>query len=158
METPTGSEAHARDGSTKQEKMVDPRAPRFGQSITTSLLLVGIVFNQPVLVFTVAAILVIAAVSGWKLDIYAFLWRNLMVPIVGNPGEKEHASPHRFAKLIGATLTTLASIALLLGLTTLGYALAAIVVVAAGLAATTGLCLGCKMYNQVSYFRRLGVV
>lgn len=137
---------------------VDPRAPRFGQSLTTLGLLAGILLDLPILVYAVTAVLVTAAASGWRIDLYGVLWRHVVRSFVGAPDEPEPASPHRFAKLMGATGTTIASALLLAGFPLAGYVVAGLVAAAAGLAAVTGICLGCRMYRQVSFFRRLDVV
>lgn len=125
--------------------------------MTASLLLVGFGLQFPGAVYAVAGILLAAVLSGWRLDLYGTVWRQLQ-PIVGAPDEREHAAPHRFAKLLGAAGTATASVLLLAGLPIAGYAVAAAVAAAAGLAATTGICLGCRFYRQVGAVRRLGVV
>lgn len=137
--------------------LVDPRAPRFGQSMTAGLLLAGLAFQVPTAIYAVTAILLAAVVSGWRLDLYGLAWRSLL-PVVGAPDEREPAAPHRFAKLLGAAGTALASALLVVGLPAAGYAVAAVVAGAAGLAAATGICLGCRFYRQVGRVRRLGVV
>lgn len=139
------------------EARVDPRAPRFGQAITATLLVLGVVLGSPVFVYAVAVILATSALSGWRLDLYGFLWRTLAMRVV-EPTEPEPAAPHRFAKLVGATGTVLASVFLLVGLDLAGYAVALAIAAAAALAATTGICLGCRMYRSVALFRRLDVV
>lgn len=138
--------------------MTDPRAPRFGQAITTAGLLAGIALDAPALVFTIAAILGLAVVSRWRLDGYGLLWRRAIQPVIGSATDPEPAAPHRFAKLLGAVGTALASVTILVGVPTLGYVIAGGVAVAAGLAATTGLCLGCNLYRQVGFFRRRDVI
>lgn len=138
--------------------LVDPRAPRFGQAVTATGLLAGVVLEAPSLVYAIALLLSVAVVSRWRLDPYAVVWRRLWVPVVGEPPERESAIPHRFAKLLGAVGSVLASALLLAGLALPGYAVAAAVGIAAGLAATTGICLGCRMYRQVSFVRRHGVL
>lgn len=151
--------------STPDLVRVDPRAPRFGQLITMSGLLAGIVLQEPLLVAAIAVILNAALLSGWRLDLYAFLWRNVMMPIVGPPGEKEAAAPHRFARLMGAAFTGVATVLLFAAsavsgpnLALAGYAIAGLVAVLAGVAGIGDYCVGCKMYRQVGYFQRLGVV
>lgn len=138
--------------------MVDSRAPRFGQALTATGMLLGVALGRPLFVVAVAVVLGLSVASGWRLDFYGHLWRRLLIPLVGRPTEREPAAPHRFAKLIGATVSLLASVALLAGFSLVGYALAAIVAVLAGLAAITDVCVGCRMYRQVAFFRRLGVV
>lgn len=150
---------------TANVTLVDPRAPRFGQAITATGLVLGIALREPLFVVAVAVVLAVSFLSGWRLDLYGFLWRNAVLPVVGPPAEREPAAPHRFAKLMGAGFTVLASAALLGAslvdeptLALAGYAVAGLVAALAGLAAATDICLGCKMYQQVSFFRRLGVV
>ena len=138
--------------------LVDPRAPRFGQSITATLLLLGVGLGEPILVAAVAVILGVSVLSGWQFDLYRFLWQRLMIPLVGRPEHREAASPHRFAKLLGAAGAGVATLLLLAGVPTLGFAVAALVGLAAGLAAVTGICLGCRMYRQVSFLRARDIV
>lgn len=137
--------------------VVDPRAPRFGQAITASVLAVGVVFDRPPLVYALAVVMLAAILSGWRLDVYAVLWRRLARRLV-EPREPEPASPHRFARLVGATGTAIASVLLLAGFPTAGYAVAGLIAIVAAFSATTGYCIGCRMYRSVSFFRRLDVV
>lgn len=140
--------------------------------MTTAGLVAGIALREPVLVGAVAVVLATAVLSGWRLNLYAALWRRVMVPLVGQPAEREPAAPHRFATLLGATFTALGTLALsadlvlspdavaagLSGLEVVGYGLSALVAALAGLAAATDICVGCRLYRQVSYVRRFGVV
>lgn len=137
---------------------IDPRAPRFGQAVTATVLLAGIVLREPILLGLVAAVLATAVVSGWRFDAYALAWKTLGIRLAGSPSHREPASPHRFAKLVGATGTVLATALVVAGFPVAGYLLAGGVVAAAGLAAVTGICLGCRMYRHVSFARRLGIV
>lgn len=138
--------------------LVDPRVPRFGQSVTTLGLVAGLVLQLPILVYAVAVILLTAVLSRWRFHPYSLVWRNVIARAVDEPAEPEPAAPHRFATLLGGVGTTIASVALLLGFSTVGYAFAGAVAAAAGLAAVTGYCLGCNMYRSVSLFRRLDIV
>lgn len=165
-------EGHESGHEQSSVTLVDPRAPRFGQALTTLGLLAGIVLQAPVLIAAVAVVLNAALFSGWRVDLYAYLWRSVMIPIVGPPAETEPAAPHRFAKLMGAGFTGVATLLLVadiviappqlaLGLSAvalIAYLLAGLVTALAGVAAITDICLGCRMYRQVSFFRRLDVV
>lgn len=137
---------------------MDPRAPRFGQGVTSGLLGLGIALQEPALVYLTTVVLGSAVLSGWRIDLYALFWRNVLSEFVSEPRELEHSAPHRFAKLVGAGFTVLASAALFMGYPLVGYGFAVVVAVLAGLAATTGFCVGCRMYREVGLFRRLGVV
>lgn len=137
---------------------VDPRAPRFGQALTTAGLALGIGLRTPAFVFAVALVLDAAVLSGWRLDLYRVLWQRVAIPVLGPSATREPASPHRFARLMGAAFTSVASVLLVAGFVTAGYAVAGMVAVLAGVAAAFDLCVGCAMYRQVSFFRRLDVV
>lgn len=148
--------ADDRDAGGEREK-VDPRAPRFGQGITAAGLLAGVALDLPLLVYAVAAVLVTSVATRWQVDLYGIVFKNLVMPRLP-PRQPESAVPHRFAKLIGAVGTALASALLLFGVPLAGYGVAVLIAIAAGLAATTGFCIGCRMYRQVSLFQRLSIV
>lgn len=152
--------ATARAGATTGDGLVlvDPRAPRFGQFLTATGLLLGIVLQSPILILAVAVVLNTAVLSRWRFHPYSLLWRHAVAPVVGVPDEPEPAAPHRFATLVGAVGTAVASVAIAAGVPVLGYALAGLVAAAAGLGATTGFCLGCYFYQHVALFRRLDLV
>jgi hypothetical protein len=121
------------------------------------VLALGIALALPALVYALAVVMLAAIFSGWRLDLYAVLWRRVARRFV-EPSEPEPASPHRFARLMGATGTTLAGVLLLAGVPTAGYAVAGLIALIAGFSAITGYCIGCRMYKGVSLFRRLDVV
>lgn len=160
-----GDTAEATSQSQSGVSMVDPRAPRFGQTVTMTVLLVAIALQAPVFVLAVAVVLNVAVLSSWRANLYGLVWRRLLIPVVGRPHETEPAAPHRFASLMGAGMSLVAT-ALLFGAPALdvpalalaGYAVA---LVHAGMAAIGGVgdyCIGCKMYRKVAYVRRLGLV
>lgn len=145
--------------------MVDPRAPRFGQTVTMAVLLVGIGLQEPMVILVLAVVLDTAVLSGWRLDVYGVVWRHVLVPVVGPPGETEPAPPHRFAKLMGAGMSTTAAVVLFgapaVGLPTValvGYGVAGVHAAMAAIGGIGDYCIGCRMYRQVAFFRRLGVV
>lgn len=144
---------------------VDARAPRFGQAVTATGTLAGVALREPILVVAVTILLVVAVASRWRLDPYGLLWRHVVMRFLDPPTETDSALPHRFARVVGATVTTLASAFLLAAmvadvavLALVGYGLALFVGLLAALGATTGLCVGCKMYRQVGRFRELGLL
>lgn len=145
-------------GPPIDETMVDPRAPRFGQSITALGMAAFVATGNPAPLFAVAVVLAVSVLSGWRLDLYGVLWRRAVVPLVGPPPETEPASPHRFAKLLGAGFTAVASLLWLANLALAAVAMAALVGGLAGVAAAFDLCVGCRMYEQVRFVRELGVV
>lgn len=162
---PTGDAAGTTAVRESTPSLVDPRAPRFGQTLTATGLLLGVALGEPLFVLGVAAVLTTAVLSGWRLDLWGALWKRVAGPVLGRPATREPAAPHRFAKLVGAGFTTLASVLLLAApvaglpdLAVAGFAVAAFVAALAGVAAVTDVCIGCRLYRQVSFFRRIGVV
>ncbi len=154
---PTARTADETTDSPGDEPVVDSRAPRFGQTLTTLALVSAIALERPLLLYAVTAVLVAAVASGWRIDLYAVLWKRGVRRFLP-PVEPEPAAPHRFARVVGAVGTLLASALVVAGFPLAGYAVAGGVAAAAGLAAATGLCLGCRMYGEVAAFRRLGLV
>ncbi len=144
---------------------VDPRGARFGQAVTAALALAGVGLQEPVLVYALAGLLALPVVSRWRLDPYGSAWSRVLRPMVGPPGAVESAIPHRFARLVGAAFGTVATGLFLLSsasgvgaVAVAGYGLAATVGLLAALSATTGFCVGCRMYRQVGLFRDLGLL
>ena len=159
VSTETTQDRPTNSGSEGAERaLVDPRAPRFGQTLTAAGLVAGVALDLPALVFAVTVVLVAAVGSGWRLDLYAALWKRVLVPVVGHPAEREAAAPHRFARVLGAVGTALASVLLLADLALAGYAVAVAVAALAGFAALSGICVGCRLYRQVQFVQRLGLV
>lgn len=153
------------DNTGSSITMIDPRAPRFGQTLTMSILLLGIGFQAPVLILAIAVILNLAVMSGWRVNLYGLFWRHAVIPVVGPPDDPEPAAPHRFAKVMGAGMSGVASILLFTApvvgvpaLAVLGYAVAFVHAGAAAIGGIGNYCIGCRMYKQVAFFRRLGVV
>ena len=139
--------------------MVDPRAPRFGQGVTTALAFGGIVLREPAIIYVLTLLLVVAVASRWRIDPYRFLWMRLR-RFVGPPTTTESALPHRFARVIGAIVTSVASLSLVASGATgigifaiVGYGPIVVVGFLAALGAFANFCLGCRMYRQVSLFK-----
>ena len=144
---------------------VDARGPRFGQAVTAALTLGGVALQQPALVYVLAVLLVVPVVTRWRVDPYRFVWKAGVGRVVPPSGDPESAIPHRFARVVGAGFATTASVCLVAAwaseagpLAFAGYGIAAIVGGLAALSATTGVCVGCRMYRQVGLFRDLGLL
>lgn len=148
------SPSHADDA----EDLVDPRAPRFGQSITALATGAFVGTGHPAPMFALAGILALSVLSGWRVDLYGVLWRHAAIPLVGPPDRREPAAPHRFAKLLGATFTVAGSGLFVAGLVLPATVVAGMVALLAGVAAVLDVCVGCRMYREVAFVRRLGVV
>lgn len=93
--------------------------------------------------------------TGPTLSPLGQLATRVVVPTLGLPDSPTSGSPKRFAQGIGATLSSAAVAAWLLGASTVANALIAMILVAATLEAVLGFCLGCVIFGQLI---RLGVV
>ncbi|MGI9022678.1 MAG: DUF4395 domain-containing protein [Acidimicrobiales bacterium] len=136
-------------------KPIDPRAPRFNQAVVATLLLVAFVANWPLLVPALATVLLAGALFGPRFAPFLALYVTLIKPRLGPPTELEDPRPPLFAATIGALVLFGATTAFLAGNIDLGWILALAVAVLAGLAATTGICVGCEIYLAAA--RRRGV-
>lgn len=135
-----------------QPVMVDPRQPRLGQAITGVTLLIGFVFDWPVVLPVIAVVLAAASLLGPAFNLYAHLFRLARRTLrFGPPKELEEAAPPRFANTLGFVFLTVASVAYFafdppLAAGWVAWGLALLVSGLALLSATTGLCVGCEFY------------
>lgn len=129
---------------------VDPRGPRFGAVITSTVLALILILAPSTIATVLLALqtLVFAAgaFAGLQFHPYGWIYRKFVRPRLEAPTELEDSAPLRFAQLVGflfaavalvATLTNAATVALV----AVGFALAA-----AFLNASFNICLGCEMY------------
>lgn len=93
--------------------------------------------------------------TGPTLSPLGQLATRVVVQSLGLPDKPTAGAPKRFAQGIGATLSSAALIAWILGATTVANVLVALILVAASLEAALGFCLGCVIFAQLI---RLGVV
>ncbi len=134
---------------------IDPRGPRFNQAVLAVTLVVGFVFDWRWIVAVFAAVLLLGATFGPRWGPFLRLFAVAIRPRLGPPSELEDPRPPRFAAAVGVVFLTGAGVAFLAGAPVVGWVLALIVAALAGLAATTGICVGCEIYLWVA--RRRGV-
>lgn len=139
------------------KNLVDPRGPRFGAAIT-SVVLAVILVTAPsglatALLALQTAIFAVGAFGGLRLAPYGLLYKALLRPRLGPPGELEEEAPPRFAQAVGFGFAAVGLVALLLGWTGVAMAAVAMAFVAAFLNAAFGYCLGCEVYLLL---RRVG--
>jgi phosphate/sulfate permease len=135
---------------------IDPRGPRFNQAVLTLGLVAGFVFDWKPVVPIFAVVLLLGAAFGPRYGPFLRLYAEVIKPRLSPPKELEDPRPPRFASTVGVVFLTAASVAFVAGASTLGWALALVVAVLAGLSATTGICVGCEMWLFVA--RRRGLV
>lgn len=136
----------------KDTDVIDARAPRANQAFVALMSIVAIATGWWVILALLTLHLSLGLTFGraWCITCHAYF--KLIQPRFGE-GPIEDSRPPRFANQVGVVFLGGATIAHVLGLSALGWALAGIVAVLATLAATTGLCVGCEMYKVLSRIR-----
>lgn len=132
---------------------VDARAVRFSQGIVALLVLAAAATGEAALLALPALHLLAAATLGPRGNLPGSFFCAVIRPRLAGDAP-EDARPPRFAASIGATVLGLSLVAHLAGLPAVGWALAALVATLATLSATTGLCVGCKLYWLIALYRR----
>lgn len=133
---------------------IDPRGPRFGAAITSTLLAVTIYLALDAstkdaafgLFLMITALFAVGAVFGVSNHPYAWLFKSLVRPLLQAPKELEDATPPRFAQGVGLFVALVGVILHLAGVE-LGLAVAAAAAFfAAFLNAAFNYCLGCQIF------------
>jgi Domain of unknown function (DUF4395) len=128
---------------------IDPRGPRVAATLTSVALALVLVTPQPVatlLLAVQAAVFGVGAVRGVQHTPYAAVFRALVRPRLGAPGELEDPRPPRFAQAVGLTFSLVGLTGFLAGSAVVGLVATGLALAAALLNAVFGLCLGCEMY------------
>jgi Domain of unknown function (DUF4395) len=125
---------------------IDPRGPRFGALITTVVLAAVLITGSAWLLAAQALVFAVGAVFGLRYAPYSLLYRQLIRPRLGPPGELEPEAPPRFAQAVGLVFALAGVTGYATGLTWLGMAATAAALAAAFLNGVFGFCLGCEMY------------
>ena len=134
---------------------IDPRGPRFNQAVLTVVLLVAFVADLRVLVPVMAVVLLLGAAFGPRYGPFLRLYGEVIRPRLGPPKHLEDPRPPRFAAAVGTVFLAASTLAFAVDAQVIAWALALVVAVLAGLAATSGLCIGCELY--LLFARRRGI-
>ena len=132
--------------------VIDARAPRFNQAFIGILGAVALITGWWWIFGVLALQLIIGLRFGRQFCLACVFYFEVVQPRVGE-GVIEDARPPRFANLVGAVVLSGATVAHLIGLTTLGWVLGGMVATLALLAAATGLCVGCELYRVAARMR-----
>ncbi len=117
-------------------------------------LALGFVVDWEPIVPAVATVLALGAAFGPRFGLFLAIYAHLIRPRLGPPAELEDPRPPRFAATVGTLVLAASTVAFMLEAEIVGWVLAMIVAFLAGLAATTGICVGCEIYLLVA--RRRG--
>lgn len=132
--------------SSKTPKPIDPRGPRFNQAVLAAGLLGGFLADWRAVVPLFGAVLLLGAAFGARYGPFLRLYAEVIRPRLGPPAQLEDPRPPRFAAAVGVVFLAGASVAFVVGAVAVGWALALVVAALAGLAASTGICVGCEIY------------
>ena len=132
-------------------KKVDQSALRVNQVSIISLLIIAFLLDQPWLVAFVAAVLTVG--TWWpRAALFKLLYARLLKPLgwLRPRVVADDPQPHLFAQGVGGTFLLASTLAFAAGSALLGWALAWIVIVLAGVNLFAGFCLGCFIFYQLA--------
>jgi hypothetical protein len=136
-------------------RVVDERAARL---VATGVVLLGsaaVLTTSPIVVALLAAGFLLRVGWGPRFSPLALLVTRVIVPRLDGAPRPVPGPPKRFAQGIGATFTVGALVLIVAGAKTAAFALVGLLLVAAGLEAFAGFCLGCWLFARLM---RLGVI
>jgi disulfide bond formation protein DsbB len=129
---------------------IDPRGARFAAALTTALLAVALIAAPSTLTIALLAaqcvFFAIGAARGVQHTPYAWLFRSVVRPRLGQPSALEDAAPPRFAQGVGLVFAVVALGAYAAGVALVGDIATGLALAAAFLNAAFGFCLGCEIY------------
>jgi Domain of unknown function (DUF4395) len=135
---------------------IDPRGARFGAVVSTIVLALVLATGSGWLLAAQTVVFAVGAALGLRYAPYGMIFRRLIRPRLGPPGELEAEPPPRFAQGVGAVFGAIGVIGYGTGLSVLGMAATAAALAAAFLNAAFGFCLGCEMYLMIQRIRTGG--
>lgn len=127
-------------------RWIDPRAQRFGAATSALTLLLAMALGSWALAAVVGVFLALSAAYGTRWFVFSRPWPVVRSILSIGPSELEHEMPPRFAQALGATFVALGVVLLLLGLAPWGWLPILAVVGLQLLLASTGFCLGCRLF------------
>jgi Domain of unknown function (DUF4395) len=129
---------------------IDPRGLQFAAALTSIVLvLVLLLAPSPVgitLLVAQAAVFAVGAGRGVQHTPYSWLFRTLVRPRLGAPGELEDPAPPRFAQAVGLGFAVVGVLGFVAGVDVVGLVAVGLGLVAALLNAVFRFCLGCEVY------------
>lgn len=129
---------------------VDPRGPRFGAAITSTVLAIVLLTTPSTLATALLSVqtlvFALGAFAGLQFHPYGWIFRKFVRPRIGAPAEMEDSAPLRFAQLVGFLFAVTGLVSLLTGATNVALIAIGFALAAAFLNAAFNICLGCEMY------------
>ncbi len=129
---------------------VDPRGPRFGAVITSTVLAVILLSTSSTLATALlilqTVVFGLGAFAGLQFHPYGWIYRTFVRPRLAAPTELEDSAPLRFAQLVGFLFAAVGLVGTLTGSATVALVAIGFALGAAFLNAAFNICLGCEMY------------
>lgn len=132
--------------------VIDSRAPRFNQLVVATGSLLAVLSGFWPLWGLLGAQLAVSVLFGRKYCLPCVFYFEVVQPRFGE-GELEDSRAPRFANIIGAAFLLAAAGFAAAGFPVVGAVLGGIVAALAGLAVSTGLCVGCELYRLLARVR-----
>ena len=132
----------------RDTEVIDERAPRVNQAVVGTVALVAVLTGWWLLLALLALQLALGLTLGRRWCLACVFYFEVLQPRLGE-GPLEDSRPPRFANMIGLAFLSAASLAYLVGWTSVGAVLGGIVAALALLAAVTGFCAGCNAYKLI---------
>ena len=132
--------------------VIDSRAPRFNQLVVATGSLLAVLTGFWPLLGLLGTQLAVSVLFGRKYCLPCVFYFEVVQPRLGE-GELEDSRAPRFANIIGAVFLLSAAVASAAGFVTVGAVLGGTVAALAGLAVSTGLCVGCEVYKVLAKLR-----
>lgn len=132
--------------------VIDSRAPRFNQLVVATGSLIAVLTGFWPLFGLLGTQLAVSVLFGRKYCLPCVFYFEVVQPRYGE-GELEDSRAPRFANIIGAIFLLSAAAFAGAGFPVIGALLGGTVAALAGLAVSTGLCVGCEVYKVIARLR-----
>lgn len=132
--------------SKKNSTIIDARGPRFGAFITTAVLATALATNNLWVIVAQAVVFAIGAFKGPQFTPYAFIYKNIVKPLLKGETPTEEVRPPQFAQSVGLLFALVAIGGALSGINAIFTVAVAFALGAAFLNAAFNFCLGCEIY------------
>ena len=146
-ETDTLSIVPSIAGGSGSERKVDHSTIRTNQGYIITLLVLAFIADAKWLVAFVSAVMLIGTMFP-DIALFKAVYRYILKPLklVRPDVRVDNPEPHLFAQGVGGTFLLAATVAFVVGVSTLGWVLSWIIVALAALNLFAGICVGCLMY------------
>jgi hypothetical protein len=133
---------------TQPVRRIDPRGQRFGAGTSVVLLLLAFALRSPLLVAVVGVTLAVSSALGTRYFLLSRPWPLVRRVLgIGPPSDPEPELGPRFSQAMGATGLLLGAVLLAVGADPVGWGIVGIVAALQFVLASTGFCLGCRLYG-----------